>query len=354
MPKEKEIHYTICPVGNSSFIAAKKNWLQEELARLEVTPVRLQTLPQSFWSAHFDYHDPLLFREGGNAPPIWAKSNDAEVVLIGLTLLEQKQYILTLADSPVDSVEELRGHRLGIPVSVRSPIDVSRAWAQHGFEIALAARGVALGEVTFVELPVDVDLNKEREAREKTHIRDVEQNPEILALNAGKVDAVYEKSTTVGKLLDSGKYKVIFDLAQDPDLVLPVTNEYPNVLTVSRHLADDFPEVVVAYVKQLLRAAEWAKTHRREVLELFADQTYGTIQQTAASHSFDFHKRLAPEFSEKTLLALESQKRFLFDHGYLKKDFALEKWADDRFLKAALAEFRKEAGQSRDQLRLVS
>jgi hypothetical protein len=53
--KINEIHYTICPVGNASFIAAHKGWLKEGLAPLGVEPVLLQTLPREFWKAH-DVH----------------------------------------------------------------------------------------------------------------------------------------------------------------------------------------------------------------------------------------------------------------------------------------------------------
>jgi sulfonate transport system substrate-binding protein len=341
--KEKEIHYTICPVGNASYIAAQKDMLRENLENLGVTPVLLQSLPQECWKAHFDYQDSVLFREGGNIPPLWAKSNNADVVLIGLTLLEQKQYILARADSPIDHVEQLRKNKIGIPVHPDALIDFHKASAEHGFEIALAARGVAPGELDFIEL-----FDKDESAAKSWNRRRKYGSREAEALDSGEVDAIYVKSTRVQKLLDTGKYKVIFAIDANPEQLAPINNEYPNTLTVSRHLAENFPEVVVAYVKQLLLAAQWAKANRLQVLELFAEQTFGTPEQVAASHSFDFYKRLTPEFSEKSLQALEGQKRFLFDHGYLKKDFALEKWADDRFLKAAWAQIQADRqGESR-------
>lgn len=313
---------------------------------LGVTPVLLQSLPQEYWKTHFDYQNPILFREGGNIPPLWAKSNDAEVVLIGLALLEPKQYILVRADSPLDHAEQLRRHKVGIPTKPAALIDFHKASAEHAFEIALTARGVNPAEVEFVEISSEGDF---------TGSWDLDKQKfgfwEVDALDRGAVDAVFIKSTQVQKLLDTGKYKVIFALNEKPEQLLPINNEYPNTLTVSRHLAEDFPEAVVAYVKQVLRAGEWAKNHRAEVLELLAEQTCGTQGKMAAAHSFDFHKRLTPNLSEKSLQALEGQKRFLYDHGYLKKDFALEKWADDRFLKAAWAEIQ--ADQQKEVLRYV-
>lgn len=333
----KEIHYTICPVGNASYIAANKGWLKEGLARHGVTPVLLQSLSSKWWKTHFDYKNDLLFREGGNIPPIWAKSNGAELVLIGWTVLRQKQYILTLADAPIDCIEQLRGRRLCIPTHPDSLIDFHKASAQHGFETALAARGVSLSAVDFVEVPDRGDYYHDDEERKRCF-----GWKEIAALDTGEVDAIFIKNTLVHQVLATGRYKVLFALNADPRLLAPVNNEYPNILTVSRRVAEEAPEVVIEFIKQHLRAAEWAKTHRSETLELFGKQMFGTPGDVAESHKFDFHRHLATGFSQEGLFALEAQKRFLFDHGYLKRDFALEKWADDRFYKAALAETESE------------
>lgn len=341
MSNIKEIHYTICPVGNASYIAANRGRLKEGLQKHGVTPVLLQSLPQEYWVTHFTYQNDLLFREGGNIPPLWAKSNGAEVVLIGLALLKQKQYILTLADSAVDSIEQLRGHKIGIPTHPKAAIDFHKATAEHGFEIALAARGVPFSSVTWTELSDEGDFASDNDKQKrKFGWREVE------ALDDGEVDAIYVKLAQVQKLLSTGKYKVLFDIGAQPCLLAPINNEYPNALTVSRRVAEEAPHVVVEYVKQLLIAAQWAKTHLAETLELFGAQMYGTAGEVAGSHTFDFYRHITPNLSEESLTALEGQKRFLFDHGYLKQDFALEKWADGRFLKAAQAELAAEANNN--------
>jgi len=327
-----EIHYTICPVGNASYIAVHKNFIKNGLERLGVTPIRLQTLGQELSKTHFTYQNDILFREGGNIPPLWAKSNDAEVALIGLAVMWHKQYILVRADSDIDSVEQLRKRKIGIPVNDGTIIDFHRASAEHGFKIALTARGVSEKEADFVELHYNTDYAAKPSDKPKLGVVEVE------ALDNGNVDAIYVKNTITQQLLDTGKYKAIFEIHAHPNLLAPINNEQPNALTVSRKLAEERPEVVVEYVKQVILAAEWAKTNYAEVLNLFAEQTFGTPGQVASAFSPGFHKALTPNLSEESLLLLEGQKRFLFDRGYLKKDFPLEKWADDRFLKAAWAE----------------
>lgn len=327
----KEFRYTICPVGNASYISANNGFLQEGCQKLGVTPVLLQSLPRDRWHVHFDYQDPALFREGGSTPPIWARSNGTEVILLGLAFLPQKNYILVRTDSQIDSVEMLRGRRLGVPAGAKYLIDFYKGIVQRGFETALAARGVYPSEVNFVELPVT-------EAYMESFGKiDME------ALDSGKVDAIFSFGIRAPQLLNSGKFKAIYDVSANPDLILPINNEYPNILTVSKQLATEAPEVVVEYVKQMILAARWAKTHLPEVLELFSKQLNGTPGEVMASLTMNFHKLLEPELSEKGLLALESQKRFLYDHGYISKDFDIKSWVDDSFLKAALAEIEKEA-----------
>ncbi len=333
----KEIRYTICPVGNASYIAAKKGWLTKGLAEIGVTATLLQSLPEERWTVHYNYQDEALFREGGNIPPIWSKANGQEPLLIGLTFLDQKQYILVRADSSIDSVEQLRKKRLAIPARPEFVIDFYKATVQRGFKTALAARGVTIDEVNLVELPVgEAYIAQQADKRSNLGRREVE------ALENDEVDAIYAGGTRAQSLLETGKFKVIFEISANASQVLPVNNSYPNILTVSRRLADEAPEVVVAYIKQLLRAADWAKENRPEVLELFAQQTHGTIGQVATARSFDFHRHLAPELTEAGLLALESQKRLLYDHGYIENDFDITQWADDRFLKTALAELHQE------------
>jgi 2'-hydroxybiphenyl-2-sulfinate desulfinase len=335
--KLDEFRYTICPVGNASYISVNKGFLQKGLERHGVKAIRLQTLPFDRWNVHFNYEDDALFREGGNIPPIWAKSRGAEPVLIGLTFLEQGAYILARLDSPVNGVGELRGRRVGLPVDRKIIIDFYAATVHHGFKTALEAKGVALDEVEFVR-------TDESPVHEKWE--GLIGLSAIEALDSGTVDAVFSDLTQAQHLLDTGRYKLIYDLHANTDVVLPINNSYPNVLTVSKKLADEAPEIVVEYVKQTLLAAEWAKTNLPEVVELFSKQLSATPGEVVNIHAPGFHQRLAPVLDDRGLWALEGQKRYLLDNGYIEKDFDISSWADDSFLKAALKEIKAETLKS--------
>ena len=49
----KEVYYTTCPVGNASYVAVRTHILEEELEKVGVHPVKLQTLPLPRWVEHF-------------------------------------------------------------------------------------------------------------------------------------------------------------------------------------------------------------------------------------------------------------------------------------------------------------
>lgn len=336
----KEIYYTICPVGNASYIAANHGFLKNGLAKYDVEPIRLQTLEREKWAAHFNYQNDRLFREGGNIPPLWAKSNGAEVILIGLNLLRQRLGIIARADSKIEYPYQLRHARIGIPAHPNALIDFHKATAQEAFELALAAQGIAADDADFVDLIDENDflINKGVKRDDFTELEAVE----IEALDSNKIDAAFVKLSKLQKLLDTGKYKIIYELSADRSQFSPVNNEYPNTLTVSKDLAQTRPEIVVEYVKQLLLAAEWAAANKAEAEKLLAEQTYGTVGQYQRSFDQDFYKHLEINLSEESLFTLESQERFLYNHGYLKQPVDVYSWADDYFLKTAVHEIKAE------------
>ncbi|MDF1493391.1 ABC transporter substrate-binding protein [Caproiciproducens sp. CPB-2] len=334
----KEFRYTICPVGNASFLSAnREGFLYDAFRPLGIRPVLLQSLPRDRWLAHFTYQDPALFREGGNVPPIWAKSNGTEVVLLGLTMHAQKTYILTRMDSPVDYVEELRHKKLALPTRPEYPVvDFFKSDAEHLFRSVLAARGVGTAEVEFVEIPAsesEINITSDK----TNHFGKAEAD----ALEAGKVDAIVSSGVRALRLMLTGKFKTIFELGAHPGSISTVCGEYPHILTVSKQLADENPEVVVEYLKQTILAAEWAKTNLSGTLALFSKQLHATPGEIVTALPRDFYKHLTPGFSKEGLLALEGQKKFLYDRGYIAKDFPIEKWVDESFLRAALSDLGK-------------
>lgn len=337
----KQIFYTICPVGNSTYLAANNGFLKEALENIGYEPVLLQSLDKKEWPAHFTYENDRLFRDGGNVPPIWAKSKGKEIVLLGLNIIEEKQSILVRADSDIEKISDLKGKRLAIPVHATVHIDFHQATAQQGFENALLANGIDKKDVVWKQIVTEEGFGLEGRGGSYGSLpggatKSSLDAVEIEALENGEVDAVFGKLPRTERLIQSGKFRKIYDVAYDQRSVTPVNNEYPGILTVSRKLVEEEPEVVQEFVRQSVLAARWAKTHQKEAEELLAKQTNGTVAEFRSAFAEDFYQRLEPNFSEEGLKALENRVRFLYDHGYLEKTVDVYEWADRSFLAASL------------------
>ena len=333
----KEFNYTICPVAHASYIAANHGFLNERLEKIGFTPVRLQTLEQEHWKEHFTYENDRLFREGGNTPPIWAKSRGAEPVLIGINLIPGQQAIVVRADSDIKTVADLKGKKIGIPDRINVTIDHQKTATIEGFEVALKSAGLSKDDVEWVYI-----VDEKPDYPNGTAKWTFKPGLDFEALDEGKVDAVFVKLSASEIVLEDKKYRKLINLVADQDSVDPVNNEWPNVLTVSRKLAEEEPQVVVEYLKAAIQAARWAKDHKDEAEALLAEQTHGTVEQYRRAYPADFYKQLEPNFSEAGLKSLQTRAQFLYDHGFTKSVVDVASWANRSFLERALKELEEE------------
>src|ERR1700678_4374487 len=90
-----ELWYTRCPVPTASGIALDLGLLRDEFAKSNIS---LQFIRDSedprVNISHFDHSLPGLFREGGNIPAIWARSEGRDTVVVALTWIDEFQAIL--------------------------------------------------------------------------------------------------------------------------------------------------------------------------------------------------------------------------------------------------------------------
>ncbi|MGJ4748555.1 hypothetical protein ACQV5M_19495, partial [Leptospira sp. SA-E8] len=94
--------YTRCPVPTASGIAIHKGWIREAFAPLGISVQSLRSsASREVRQSHFDHVQVNSFRQGGNAPPIWARADGRDTVVVGLTWLPQYQSILALPGSGI-------------------------------------------------------------------------------------------------------------------------------------------------------------------------------------------------------------------------------------------------------------
>ena len=343
IPLSYTFNYTICPVLAASNLAVLLGWFEEEFERVGASPVYLRSLANNAgWLPHFNHGYPDLFRDGGAIPPLHAKADGADTLLIGITWVRGRSggEVIVRHDSDIITVDDLAGRKIGLYRSLNTAKgDFRRATEHRQLLEALRINHVTPEAVQWIDIDDD-------EAPRYLPARDPEayiaQGRAFAArgdavrdaLAQGTVDVVYADTLHADAVVKAGTARSIENLSAHGDWRLEIANT-PYLTTVSRSLAEARPEIVTAWLRAAVRAGRWANAHREKAASLFQNVlTAGNAAQIAGLIAdADF----VPSVSDDARAAVAEQKRFLVDHDYIEKDFDLDGWIDDRFLRAALA-----------------
>jgi ABC-type nitrate/sulfonate/bicarbonate transport system substrate-binding protein len=325
----QRIWFTRCPVPTASGLAHRLGWLSEEFARDGISVATLQEGPQELAGRHYDHDLPGLFREGGNVPALAARAQGIPTRLIGLTWIDESQSILVRADSPIRRPEDLKGARIALPAfgATRGQSFV-RAMTLQGVRGALALAGLPFEAITFVEVPLSRSVGDGRERLQRLWAG-------LTQLVEGEVDAVYVKGAAAVDAARRLGLTVGIDLDGFPDKRTRVNNGTPRPITVHEDLLRDHFDVVVRFLAQTLRAANWARDNRDELLRILEGETRAGAEGVATAYRGEFHRSLHPTLDPERLALLRQQKDFLWRHGFLEHDIDIDAWADPRPLAAA-------------------
>ena len=108
----------------------------------------------------------------------------------------------------------------------------------------------------------------------RDHKHDLAFRPLETALLNGTVDAIYTQSKVFQHLQEAtGKIKMIEDLSKYPDWTIQVANT-PAVITCTDVMADEHPELVIAYMKAMVKVGRWANEHKRAAGAILNRQTF--------------------------------------------------------------------------------
>jgi ABC-type nitrate/sulfonate/bicarbonate transport system substrate-binding protein len=105
-------------------------------------------------------------------------------------------------------------------------------------------------------------------------------------------------------------------------------------------MADEHPELVVAYMKAMVKVGRWANEHKHAAAVILNKQTF----YLDAEHTYQGikHVDMVPSLSAQNLECIKIGKDFMFSHGYIKNDFDVDEWARPEFLEKAAEEVLKE------------
>jgi ABC-type nitrate/sulfonate/bicarbonate transport system substrate-binding protein len=317
------LYYTRCPVPTPSGLAVALGSLGPALGEAHGVDLRaLQDVADpAVRRHHFDHGIVGLVRDGGNIPAIWARADGAPTRLLGLTWLNEAQAIVTTADAGIDSVADLVGNRVAVPVTGGTVVDVRGATALRGFERALATAGFGVADVLPVEVPAAELTGPTRDGAGESFDADLD------LLEAGLVEAAFVKGAGgIAAIRDRG-LKTIVRLDREPDPLARVNNGTPRTITARQELIDERPELVRTYLEVLGGAQPSVDGDRDELWRILARETHQDPADAAAAYGAADPDSLVPKLSRPRLDALQEQADFLFAHGFVPRRVEVDEWA---------------------------
>lgn len=331
--------YTRCPVPTASGLAHSLGWLGEAASEAGVGLGVLQDAGPELAPRHFDHQLLGLIREGGNVPALAARAEGSPTRLIGLTWIDEAQAILVAPDSPVSEPGALAGLRIAVPAWAEDRArSFPRAMALHGFASVLALGRLTLADVRPVEVAVERNPQVRGEAATGRRVA----TWGVDALLAGDVDAIYVKGARAQEVAREHGLRVAVDLDATGSKRSRVNNGTPRPITVHADLLESRPDLVVGFLTQTLRAADWAAGNLEEVRGVLARETFSGAEGVEAAYGNTFHRGLHPTLSEERIELLDVQKQFLYTHGFLATDFDLASWVAREPLQQASAQLAAE------------
>jgi ABC-type nitrate/sulfonate/bicarbonate transport system substrate-binding protein len=344
-----EIWFTRCPVPTATGLAYNLGWLSEEFAADGIRIAAIQEAPRELSRHHYDHEIPTLIREGGNLLALAAKAQGAPTKLIGLTWIDEAQAIIVRPDSAISAPAHLEGKRVALPAYVHREIpahvrgsSIARGMSLHGVKGALSIADLTLDDVTFVE--VGSGQNERGDDRLGNLWSGLD------ALVESRVDAVYVKGASAVEAARERGLKVGIDLDKFPDRRARVNNGTPRPITVHDSLLANHFDLVVRFLAQTLRAADWATDNLQSVYGILKSETRAGDEGVTAAYRDGFHRSLHPDLSTERVDLLRIQKDFMWVHGFLDANFELSSWIDPRPLTAARDLINRRHGAARDRV----
>jgi ABC-type nitrate/sulfonate/bicarbonate transport system substrate-binding protein len=327
-----EIWYTRCPVPTPVGLAAQLGYLEQAFGAQGIALKSIIDSPdRDIRQSHFNHTLSWSFRHGGNVPPIRARSEGKKTRLVGITWTDEFQAIITLPQTGIRSIKDLRGRRFGVERRPEGIVDFQRAIALKGLVSALSLEGLTQRDVEIVEvLRADSVLDSHEDPalfglkRRQSHFY------EVAALIKGEVDAIYVKGTPGIAIANFIGAVQVAEFGFHPDPNIRVNSGSPRLLTVDEQLAEERPDLVATLIETILRASAWAEANPNDTVRFIARESSASEEQVLAANGPNVHKHLGLSLTPELVGAVGYYKDFLRDWGFLDGDFDVDQWADHR------------------------
>lgn len=358
-----EVYYTNCPLVSASNVDQELGWTREEYKKIGVKYAFLRSTRENDWYPHYIHNLNNLIRFGGLFPPINVQADIRRTRLLGATHAPKEGgCMLVRARDDIYRMDELKGKKIGLTKSLNTiKNDWWRIQEHMQIELMLRVNGMSMDDVEIVEFPYPDDwydkpemLDPMENASElwlkRDHKRDLAFRPLENALLDGTVDAIYTQSKPFQHLQEAtGKMKAIEDLSRYPDWTLQVAN-IPAVITCTDEMAEKHPELVVTFMKGMIKVGRWSNDHKHAAAAILDKQTFYTDVEDTYRGIKDID--MVPNLSPQNMASIEIGKDFMLSKGYIKNDFDVNEWAAPEFLEQAARELLEEEWKKRTTSKL--
>jgi ABC-type nitrate/sulfonate/bicarbonate transport system substrate-binding protein len=348
----KEVYYTNCPMVSANNIDQELGWCKTDFKAIGIDYSYFRSRRENDWYPHYIHNLDNLIRFGGLYPPIHVQADIRRTRLLGATWVFEGGCMAVRVGDPIYRMKDLKGKKIGLSKSLNTiKNDWWRIQEHMGIESMLMLNDMSMNDVQIVEFPYPDDWYDDPKMMEpminptdlwatRDHKHDLAFRPLEAALLSGKVDAIYTQSKVFQHLQeDTGKIRMIEDLSRYPDWRLQVANT-PAVITCTDVMAKEHPELVVSYMKSMIKVGRWANEHKRAAAVLLDRQTF--YRDPEDTYEGIRLVDLVPNLSPQNLACIETGKNFMLRHGYIKSDFDVRAWAAPEFLEQAARELIEE------------
>jgi ABC-type nitrate/sulfonate/bicarbonate transport system substrate-binding protein len=359
----KEVYYTNCPLVSASNVDQELGWTREEYKKIGVKYGFIRSTPLTDWYPHYIHNQDNLIRFGGLFPPINVHADIRRTRLLGLTQVYEGGVMIVRSRDNIYRMSDLKGKKIGLSKSMNQiKNDWWRIQEHQGIELMLRMNGMTMDDVEIVEFPYADDWYNSPEMvstvidnaselwLKRDHKHDLAFRPLETALEKGVIDAMYSQSKVLSVLSETtGKFKSIEDLSRYPDWTLQVAN-VPAAITCTDVMAKEHPELVIAFMKGMIKVGRWANEHKHAAAVILDKQTY--YRDVEDTYEGIRRVDMVPNLSPQNLVSVEIGKDFMLSHGYIKNDFDVHEWAAPEFLEQAARELLEEEWKKRTTAKL--